>query len=745
MADHREESSTVMSNHKGENLFYTRCYVQSKICSLMIDERSSNNVASEYMVQKLGLAVKQHPWLDEDYRLRVSCQVKIFIAIGKYEEEILCDVQPMETCHILLGKPWQNERRAIHDGYKNRYSFKYKGSKFILVPMSSHEIQQDQLILKQRVKQFECHDTFPGDNPKESPPTCGEENQIKTYQEDIGEDFEPEPPDYALDNAKSMCEEEGDSEIKATESHIIFGNELGRHREEPGDKELVKSVLADPTQQQLNEMMISMQSLAPHGKTEQCKSSKILNEPTCYRCHKIGHFAIICPSRQFMEGTSLEQELEPSNGSESLAQSSFEIINSSSIVIHLSLPKGIDAGSQEKLEELLEKEERIGKQSNFFVKAAEDLEDVFPKYNSRSFPLIRGKEHQIVFDPGTLVETFPYDIQNKQGKEIIVADAIIPRYVFIVVPEAKLLEFEHIKRLYDSNDSFKNVFPSCEEFEYNNFFRHGGFLFDKTCEPNRNYVLMDIASFSNSVSTSRNAESFFGEIVYFDSTLNFSKHLDDHAEHVNSVLDNLSNKLFAIQNDILFQVIVVKEQDEELSFHATKTWLYHIWLKKNVVLELMERLRKEQPSNHRQCRMIFEPGENLWIQMKNGRLPNQTKINLKPRSDHPFQIFEPINDKANKKSLQGEYNLSLIFNFSNIIIFLADCSDLRSNPSQVGEDDVIMDSTKEMELEPEHVAELAPVDEHEAEEILLVPIGRMTQARLKKKWISSTTMFDPGI
>ncbi|KAL1197967.1 hypothetical protein V5N11_013655 [Cardamine amara subsp. amara] len=125
----------------------------------------------------------------------------------------MCDVQPMELCHILLGKPWQNERRAIHDCHKNRYSFKYNGGKIILVPMSSHEIQQDQLILKQRVKQ-KCHDTFQGDHPKKSPPIYGEENQLQSCQEDIGEGFEPEPPDYALDNATSSYEEEDEKNIK---------------------------------------------------------------------------------------------------------------------------------------------------------------------------------------------------------------------------------------------------------------------------------------------------------------------------------------------------------------------------------------------------------------------------------------------------------------------------------------------------------------------------------------------------
>ena len=46
------------------------------------------------------------------------------------------------------------------------------------------------------------------------------------------------------------------------------------------------------------------------------------------------------------------------------------------------------------------------------------------------------------------VETFPYVIHYKQGKENIVVNALSRRYVLISTLEAKLLGFEHIKELY---------------------------------------------------------------------------------------------------------------------------------------------------------------------------------------------------------------------------------------------------------------------------------------------------------
>ena len=44
-----------------ENLFYTRCKVSDKVCSLIIDRGSCTNVASLLMVESLGLPTARHP------------------------------------------------------------------------------------------------------------------------------------------------------------------------------------------------------------------------------------------------------------------------------------------------------------------------------------------------------------------------------------------------------------------------------------------------------------------------------------------------------------------------------------------------------------------------------------------------------------------------------------------------------------------------------------------------------------
>ena len=56
------------------------------------------------------------------------------------------------------------------------------------------------------------------------------------------------------------------------------------------------------------------------------------------------------------------------------------------------------------------------------------------------------------------VETFPYVICYKQGKENIVVDALSRRHVLISTSDAKLLGFEHIKELYPLDQDFSNKY-----------------------------------------------------------------------------------------------------------------------------------------------------------------------------------------------------------------------------------------------------------------------------------------------
>jgi len=71
------------TNQQRENIFHTRCYVQSKVCSLIIDSRSCVNVCSTTLVSKLNLCTVKHPkpyrlqWLNDSGEVKVTQQVVV--------------------------------------------------------------------------------------------------------------------------------------------------------------------------------------------------------------------------------------------------------------------------------------------------------------------------------------------------------------------------------------------------------------------------------------------------------------------------------------------------------------------------------------------------------------------------------------------------------------------------------------------------------------------------------------------
>jgi hypothetical protein len=95
-----------------ENIFHTRCHVNNKVYSMIIDGESCTNVASTILVEKLNLPTLKYSrpyklqWLNDCGEVRVDRQVLVIFSIGKYLDEVLCDVVPMHASHILLGRLW---------------------------------------------------------------------------------------------------------------------------------------------------------------------------------------------------------------------------------------------------------------------------------------------------------------------------------------------------------------------------------------------------------------------------------------------------------------------------------------------------------------------------------------------------------------------------------------------------------------------------------------------------------------
>jgi hypothetical protein len=79
---------------------------------VIIDSGSTDNLVSTDMVEKLEVETTSllNPykvsWLHNGHQVMVTKQCLVEFKIGGYRDEILCDVIPMDVCHIIFGRPW---------------------------------------------------------------------------------------------------------------------------------------------------------------------------------------------------------------------------------------------------------------------------------------------------------------------------------------------------------------------------------------------------------------------------------------------------------------------------------------------------------------------------------------------------------------------------------------------------------------------------------------------------------------
>ena len=202
-----------------ENIFHTRCHINNKVCSLIIDGGSCTNVASVLLVEKLQLPTLKHPrpyklqWLNDSGEVRVQKQVLVSFSIGKYHDEVLCDVVPMYASHILLGRPWQFDRRANHDGFKNRFSFVKDNKHVTLVPLTPKQVYEDQVRLKRESDSRKVEKEEKERNEKES--TRKEEKENERRKESVSK------------TEKKVSKEKGE-ETKRKESFYAKPSEIKR-------------------------------------------------------------------------------------------------------------------------------------------------------------------------------------------------------------------------------------------------------------------------------------------------------------------------------------------------------------------------------------------------------------------------------------------------------------------------------------------------------------------------------------
>jgi hypothetical protein len=135
------------------NIFKTQCTINQKVCNLIIDSGSCENIVSRKLVDTLQLKTEKHPspykisWIKKGTETRVTNTCGVSFSIGKsYRDEVKCDIVDMDACHVLLGLPWQYNVNATYKGPDNFYLFWWHGKKIILVPAGTNNTPQSRTM-----------------------------------------------------------------------------------------------------------------------------------------------------------------------------------------------------------------------------------------------------------------------------------------------------------------------------------------------------------------------------------------------------------------------------------------------------------------------------------------------------------------------------------------------------------------------------------------------------------------------
>jgi len=95
--------------------------------------------------------------------------------------------------------------------------------------------------------------------------------------------------------------------------------------------------------------------------------------------------------------------------------------------------------------------------------------------------------------------------------------------------------------------------------------------------------------------------------------------------------------------------------------------------------------RKAASMNKHRKKVLFEPGDLVWIHFRKDHFPQQRKSKLLPRGHGPFRVLEKINDNAYNIDLPTSYGVSNSINFADLSPFTSeDNSESRTTPFQGG-------------------------------------------------------------
>uniref|UniRef100_A0A2N9GXJ1 RNA-directed DNA polymerase n=1 Tax=Fagus sylvatica TaxID=28930 RepID=A0A2N9GXJ1_FAGSY len=792
-------------SNQRENLFHTRCFVNNKVCSVIIDGGSCTNIASTYLVEKLALTTLKHPhpyrlqWLNECGEIKVTRQVLVALSIGKYEDEVLCDVVPMHACHLLLGRPWQYDKRAKHDGFTNRYSFTHKRQPIILVPLTPKQEFED--VLPEEVPyglppiQGIEHqiDFIPGASIPNQPAYRSNPKETKELQRQVGELLEK----GYVHESMSPCAvpvllvPKKDGTWRMCVNCRAINNITVKYRHpiprlDDMLDELHGSYVFTKIDLKSGYHQIRMKEVREELRWTRKRLRQSKSRPTPTTISQVRSFhGLASFYRRFVRDFSSlatpltevikknvpfkwgkEQEKAFNLIKEKLTNAPLLVLPNFAKTFEIECDaSGIGIGA------VLMQE---GHPVAYFSEKLSGAALNYLTYDKEMYALVRAldnwqhylwpKEFVIHTDHESLkhlkgqqrlnkrhakwvefIETFPFVIRYKHGKENVVADALSRMTkrgrdsVFVVVDRfSKMAHFiachktddaSHIADLFFKEivrlHGMPRTIVSDRDAKFLSYFwktlwgKLGTkLLFSTACHPQTDgqieVVNRTLSSLLRAI-IKRNLETWEDCLSHVEFAYNRSIHSATKFSPFEMVYG--FNPLSPLDLTSL-------PLSERVNLDGKKKVEFVKMIHEKARLNIERRTKQYvQQANKGRKKVVFEPGDWVWLHLRKDRFPEKGRSKLLPRGDGPFQVVERINDNAYKLDLPGEYGVSASFNVADLSPFDVG-DDLRTNPSQEGENDANQGAG--------HVDHTLGNGAEFAQDPLSLPSGPITRLRAKR-------------
>jgi len=117
----------------------TRCLIKGHPCLVAFVYESDNTVVSQRLVEKLKFPTSCH-----------SNQARIKFSAGQCVKEVLCDIAPTNSCHLILRSAWLHFKTLNFD--ERSLYLRHVGHEMKLKFMTPRQASMDQHRQKEKIE-----------------------------------------------------------------------------------------------------------------------------------------------------------------------------------------------------------------------------------------------------------------------------------------------------------------------------------------------------------------------------------------------------------------------------------------------------------------------------------------------------------------------------------------------------------------------------------------------------------------